>query len=116
MPKFYHEPRTQDVTHSDVSFEEGLAIVRRLEEIAAPLGYHTALTGGVLYRNNSKKDVDIIVYPHQVNEGKHDKNQLLEAIRVAGGSNFFQTDSEYLDKDVVLVTFMDKRVDLFFLS
>lgn len=99
---------------SPVTLEEGVDTARKLEEVAKNCGFHVALTGGVLYRGSSRKDVDIVVYPHR-KDGKHDKEAFLQALLAAGASNVFQTDPNHNDKDVVLITFNNLRIDLFFL-
>jgi hypothetical protein len=99
---------------SPISLDEGLVIARHFEAIAAPAGYHVALGGSVMYAGKSKKDLDLIVYPHDL-RGAHNKDTFLKLVKKAGAVNIFQTDREYVNKDVVLCTFLGERVDLFFL-
>lgn len=42
--------------------EEAVELCRRLEEIAPAFGGHVALTGGTLYKDGLRKDVDILIY------------------------------------------------------
>lgn len=44
---------------------EALVLLPSIEEIAKVCGYHIALGGSVMYRGESKKDLDIIVYKHK---------------------------------------------------
>ena len=44
------------------SQEEAIALCRALESFAPEFGAHVALTGGCLYRDGERKDVDILVY------------------------------------------------------
>lgn len=44
--------------------EEALRVVTWLEPKLAENGFHVALAGGVLTKGTSKKDLDLIVYPH----------------------------------------------------
>lgn len=46
------------------TFDEGLAFVRKVEGHLKEQGFHAALSGGVLWRGSSTKDLDIILYPH----------------------------------------------------
>jgi hypothetical protein len=41
---------------------EAIELCRQLEPIAAEHGGHVALTGGCLYKDGTRKDVDILVY------------------------------------------------------
>ncbi len=41
---------------------EGIALCRAIENIAPPFGAHVALTGGLLYKDGPRKDVDIMLY------------------------------------------------------
>ncbi len=43
--------------------DEALAFLRRLERHMKPRGFHVALTGGVLRKGRSKKDLDVVLYP-----------------------------------------------------
>ena len=44
------------------NLEQGVMLCRMLEEIAPSYGCHVALTGGCLYKDGERKDLDIIVY------------------------------------------------------
>ena len=44
---------------------EAIAFVNELENEFSNVGWHCALTGGVLFNGSSDKDLDIVVYPHQ---------------------------------------------------
>ena len=39
-------------------------IARLVEVIVAPLGGHVALTGGCLYKDGPRKDLDLVIYRH----------------------------------------------------
>lgn len=43
--------------------EEGVDFCRRLNKHLSPVGYAVALTGSVLFKGKSHKDLDLIVYP-----------------------------------------------------
>lgn len=43
--------------------ENGIAVIRQLQNTAHLCGYHLALAGGILNRGYSAKDLDIMVLP-----------------------------------------------------
>jgi hypothetical protein len=45
--------------------DEAVELLTRLWDHLAPAGFHVALTGSVLTKGFSKKDLDVIVYPRQ---------------------------------------------------
>jgi hypothetical protein len=47
------------------NLDDGIAIARQLEQCVIGFGYHIALGGSVLHKGESKKDLDIFVYPQQ---------------------------------------------------
>jgi hypothetical protein len=52
---------------------EGIDICRMLEAIAPRCGAHIALTGGLLYKDGPRKDLDIVVYRIRQEEIDYDK-------------------------------------------
>jgi hypothetical protein len=44
-------------------FKNAKKLCQQLELLVSPLGAHVALTGGVLYKQGLRKDVDILFYP-----------------------------------------------------
>ena len=44
--------------------EDAIALATAVEGVVAPMGWHVALTGGMLYKGGSRKDVDLILYHH----------------------------------------------------
>jgi len=44
------------------TLERAVAFCRTLESVSPQFGAHVALTGGTLYRDGERKDVDILVY------------------------------------------------------
>lgn len=48
--------------------EDAVELLSKFEAFLAKQGYHCALGGSVLYRGNSEKDLDVIVYPHHTRE------------------------------------------------
>jgi hypothetical protein len=47
-------------------------IAKLLEAAAVPLGLHVALTGGTLYKEGIRKDVDWLVYGHEHSDNLKD--------------------------------------------
>ncbi len=45
------------------ALEEALPVVRELQALVEPLGYHMGLMGSVLTKGSSSKDLDLIIYP-----------------------------------------------------
>ena len=52
------------------TLEIAIEICKEIEQKLVPLGYHSALGGSCLYRGESQKDIDIIIYPHDVKKQK----------------------------------------------
>lgn len=58
---FMKEPTSKEVVWT---IEEGISYVRKVEDHLRDQGFHAALSGGVLWKGSSTKDLDIILYPH----------------------------------------------------
>jgi hypothetical protein len=75
LPWDFTDKRDFPWTQSDA-----IALCREIEKIAPDFGAHVALTGGTLYRDGERKDVDILFYRiRQVKE--IDKPRLLRALK-----------------------------------
>jgi predicted nucleotidyltransferase len=105
-----------------ISLEKAIEIVREIEQNLSPFGYHCGLTGSTLYKGESEKDIDIIVYPHQVSE-TIPLNSVVEASGVE--SSMYSTNGHLkpkeispstTDKLVVVGTYKGYRIDLFILQ
>lgn len=44
------------------TMDKALPLIRKIEAIAPKHGAHVALTGGVLYKDGARKDLDILFY------------------------------------------------------
>lgn len=105
-----------------ITLEQAIDICRELESKLDPIGYHCGLTGSTLYKGESEKDIDIIIYPHQVSK----QIPLREIIKTIGfGTNMYPSQGYYIpekvtpsttDKLVVVGEYKGIRVDLFFLN
>lgn len=47
---------------NDANLTRAIALCREIESIAPDYGCHVALTGGCLYRDGGRKDIDILFY------------------------------------------------------
>lgn len=99
------------------TLDEGVNAARLVQSFVVDLGAHAALSGSVLIKGSSVKDLDIVIYPHDSDNGYN-----VYAIQVALGAFFtgwFKcvSTSEYLrdGKEVWTTRLGEKRVDFFFL-
>ena len=102
--------------------EDGITFSRNLEKRIAPLGYHCGITGSTLYKGLSFKDLDIIIYPHDVTKVDAETRKKVEEMLIMD----FDTEIHKIDrlkypdtKDVYYGYFggqNGKRVDFFFLK
>jgi len=44
------------------TLEQAVALCRKIEDVVPPFGCHVALTGGTLYKDGARKDLDILFY------------------------------------------------------
>lgn len=108
---------------SDWTLEEGLEVVRWFAPILANCGFGIGLTGSVLTKGTSNKDLDIIVYPLCTDkaekfdakialvaggaECKYGRSTVAEAWRKKGSTD---------NKHVEIWTYNGRRIDVFFLT
>lgn len=96
--------------------------IKQLEPKLAAVGFHCALTGSVLYKGESIKDLDLVIYPHNKN-GAFDtdwqpardcvKNHFKSAfIKDCGGTSQIRDDK----KVSWISDELQRRIDLFFLE
>lgn len=101
------------------TLEEGVKFIRWIEPKLAEKGFHCALTGGVIFKGKSVKDLDVIVYPHTA-EGMPDFDSVWPLITdwcKSETQNSCQGTSQIRDeKDVRWLQARGKRVDFFFLT
>src|SRR3546814_9718836 len=65
------------------TLDDAVALCRKIEKIAPEYGAHVALTGGTLYKDGPRKDVDLLFYRiRQVKE--IDRPRLLRALQRIG--------------------------------
>ncbi len=105
-----------------ITLEKGIELCREIEDKLKKIGYHCGLTGSILYKGSSEKDVDLIVYPHKVSK----QLPILDIIRKIGAStDMYQSQGNQIkekiipscaDKLVVICYYKGIRFDLFFLT
>lgn len=104
------------------TLQDGILMLSALEPKLKELNAHCGLTGSVLYRGNSIKDLDVIIYPRHKNQKDHWIKKDIKGFLV----KFFESDkmndctSKSQDRDdkkvCWLTTKTGKRIDFFFLS
>lgn len=93
-------------------------LCNKLQDYLAPFGYGVGLTGGVLRRGESDKDIDVIVYPFKRLSSDFDSMYQslsdfgLKFIRLPNENRSYTDDG----KRVEVWEFQGKRIDLFFLA
>lgn len=88
---------------------EAVEICRRIEAIAPLYGCHVALTGGCLFQDGLRKDLDILFYRIRQAE-RIDTEKLLGGLKTLG-------IEEYEDNGFCIKAFMpndEKNIDMFF--
>lgn len=98
------------------SLIDGIDLIRQVEQIVIPLGYHAALAGSVLMKGGSDKDLDIILYKHNKKVKVFSKKRVLKALEQCNIINhqrveFFEYDKKYVYK----TEYLTKRIDIFFI-
>lgn len=107
---------------SEWTLEEGLEVVKWFAPALAQVGFGIGLTGSVLTKGASSKDLDIIVHPLSTDkasiaeakialvlggaECKYGRNTVTDAWRKKGSTD---------NKHVEIWTYQGRRIDVFFL-
>jgi hypothetical protein len=104
--------------------ESGLLLVRQLADVLEPFGYGVGLCGSVLHQGRSRKDLDVIVFPHRTD--KADKNMVLRILSDVGLKLISDVDvvraawkklhNSDDQKEVRVYEYKDQRIDIFFLQ
>jgi hypothetical protein len=102
---------------------EALDFIRRLEPFVEPAGYHVGLLGSVLLKGDSEKDLDVLLYPHDMAQQDHARLQqallaadLCPLLSVANIHDIWRRKGSNDTKRVESWLFGRKRVDLFLLT
>ena len=64
--------------------QDGVRLCELLHEKLQPLGYFPALTGGLLYKEGNRKDIDIIIYRHRQKVEKFETTDIQLALLEVG--------------------------------
>ena len=100
-----------------IDLEDAIFLCQELEPKLAAEGYHCAITGSVLFKGSSKKDLDLVVYPHKTSEQYADHAALLTKLGFTVEADRTEVHGRYGDSKIVFQTwFLNIRVDVFFLS
>lgn len=98
-----------------MTLTDAVEFCREIEPTLARIGYHCGLTGSCLYKGESSKDMDIIIYPHNVNATKPE-SEIMDALGVNGVTKAFNEPASTADKLVWVGRTKNTRVDFFFLT
>lgn len=96
--------------------KEAIFLARDVQDIIEAFGYHVGLTGGTLYKNGARKDIDLIIYPHRLNKRCRDLRIRCETIVDIIAKYFCTTWNKcafYRDDKIVYK--LGNNIDLFFL-
>lgn len=86
--------------------EEAIELCRKVEAVCPEFNCHVALTGGLLYKDGSRKDCDLLFY--RVRKAELDINGLYDALEQLGFS--LCKVGDWCTK----ASYNNKPVDLFF--
>ena len=108
--------------NTKITLADAVKICREIEPKLRGIGYHCGLTGSTLYAGESSKDVDIIIYPHDIKK----QIPLTTVIKIIGATTeMYHSQGDFIadkivpsttDKLVVVADYLGTRVDLFFLT
>lgn len=105
------------------TLEDALNLVRSTQEALTPIGWYIGLTGSVLFKGESYKDLDLIFYPKTT--ANIDTDALLKTLKDSGFNPWLSMDQIHAiwrsigsndTKNVSSWKYQGKRVDVFILS
>lgn len=106
--------------------ESAIELIRDIQAKFADAGLHLAFTGSVLYRGESTKDLDFIVYPHKCPMSYEDMSQRTHELLTHLGWKRIRNCQEMLQywrslgndeqKWVEVYSVKHRRVDVMFLQ
>lgn len=91
---------------TDWTQAEAVALCKIIERVAPHAGCHVALTGGCLYKDGVRKDLDLIFY--RIRQSKLNVKKLLEMLVGLGFAHISGGGWRYVGY------YSDKKVDLLF--
>ena len=99
---------------------EALELCRTYNSILSQHNAHIALTGSVLFKGDSTKDLDLIVYPRKTSGKIIVPEEICNLLGLVFVDDRTQQHAEYTDSDEKMVIFAktvdNRRIDLFFLQ
>jgi hypothetical protein len=102
------------------TFESGLAWCCKANTRLVDHNLHTALTGSVLFKGSSGKDLDVIIYPHKTSCPSPSIHEICNILSLRFVQDRTDAHNRYSEKDSKRVyhteTFDGKRIDLFLLQ
>ena len=98
------------------SLNEAIAWIQQNEPLAASVGWHLGLTGGVLFRNGSDKDLDVICYKHNEEINHVTPERLIEKLRLTTSMHINQHKDYPTSKNLYICWANSKRFDIFIMS
>lgn len=112
-----------NATNQMWSLDEAVKTVRWLEPKLAEIGFHVALTGGVLFKGQSFKDLDLMVYPNNYSFANWTPSmfdevwfKLQDWLKAERSDSCAGTSQIRDDKDVRWLSARGKRIDFFFVT
>ncbi len=71
-----------------VNQNKGIELRKSLYDALEPNGYFPALTGGLLYKQGERKDIDIVIYRHRQRHSDFDMPDIFDILEDCGLSDF----------------------------
>lgn len=98
-----------------MKLEDALVLIRELEPKFDSAGYHLGLTGSVLYKGESIKDLDLICYPHDERVKRMNRDEMQAFIKDLRFQVLDQEQTSAYDwnKEVHVCYLGNQRVDFF---
>lgn len=96
-----------------LTLEGAVSLCKIIKDICPLYGMHVALTGGVLYKDGPRKDLDLLFYPIIDPNEIYDVDGLLNHLAKLGISSE-KPNEEYPDQFVVKAWYKQQRIDLLF--
>lgn len=90
---------------------EAVELCRQIESFCPDYGYHVALTGGSLYKDGERKDVDIMFYTIR-QRGDQNNEGLMEHLESIGAQILY--GHEFGTAWVTKAKYFGKSIDFFF--
>lgn len=99
---------------------EALELCRTYNNILSEHNAHIALTGSVLFKGGSTKDLDLIVYPRKTSAKVILPREICNLLKLVFVEDRTLQHAKYTDGDEKMVIFAktvdNRRIDLFFLK